>query len=206
MSLCLNCAGLESASESNDSKNEQSNRAEIGEELPLAGIKGKSGPPGNQNAFRHGLASISDRRATGALTPEEQSIRQEILSGLIADRGGEQQISTATRILAEVIAADAALLVAFNKATDAVIEKNQKARENPKALATLDGYKRGLVTSLTGNLQRFGFERVAKVETLQEIIDEMGSGTTENSSLGGPGATHDEQDDGSPLYESQTEK
>jgi len=43
-------------------------------------------------------------------------------------------------------------------------------------LAQLDGYKRGLVNSLTGNLQRFGFERVAKVETLQEIIDEMGEG------------------------------
>ena len=61
------------------------------------------------------------------------------------------------------------------KAIDGVIKNNQKARQNPKALAQLDGYKRGLVNSLTGNLQRFGFERVAKVETLQEIIDEMGA-------------------------------
>jgi hypothetical protein len=30
------------------------------------------------------------------------------------------------------------------------------------------------VNSVTSNLQRFGFERVAKVETLQEIIEEMG--------------------------------
>ena len=27
------------------------------------GIKGRSGPPGNQNAFRHGLAAIEARRA-----------------------------------------------------------------------------------------------------------------------------------------------
>jgi hypothetical protein len=54
-----------------------------------------------------------------------------------------------------------------------VLKTNQKARQNPKALAQLDAYKRGLVNSLTGNLQRFGFERVAKVETLQKIIDEM---------------------------------
>jgi hypothetical protein len=29
------------------------------------------------------------------------------------------------------------------------------------------------VSSLSGNLQRFGMERVAKVESLQEIIAEM---------------------------------
>jgi len=54
-----------------------------------------------------------------------------------------------------------------------VLKTNQKARQNPKALAQPDAYKRGLVNSLTGNLQRFGFEKVARVETLQEIIDEM---------------------------------
>jgi hypothetical protein len=86
----------------------------------MAGIRGKSGPPGNENAFRHGLTGISQRRVTGALTPAEQSIREEILKGLINDKGGETQISVRW-------------------------ESNQKARSNPKALHTLDGYKRGLV-------------------------------------------------------------
>ena len=113
------------------------------------------------------------RRSEGALTPDEQDIRADILAGLIADKGGDQQIGTAERILAEIISSDVALLVTFNQAIDGVIKNNQKARENPKALAQLDGYKRGLVNSLTGNLQRFGFQRVAKVESLQEIIDEM---------------------------------
>jgi hypothetical protein len=139
----------------------------------VAGKKGQSGPPGNANAFRHGLAALQNRRANGALTVEEQDIRADILAGLIADKGGEQQIGTAERILAEIISSDVALLVRFNQAIDGVIKNNQKARENPKALAQLDGYKRGLVNSLTGNLQRFGFERISKTETLQEIIDEM---------------------------------
>src|SRR5262244_55669 len=52
----------------------------------MAGIRGKSGPPGNQNAFRHGLAGIAQRRADGVLNPAEQSIREEILSGLLADK------------------------------------------------------------------------------------------------------------------------
>ena len=47
----------------------------------------------------------------------------------------------------------------------------------------LDGYKRPLVGSLSANLQWFGMERVAKLESLQEIIEEMtdAAGTSENS-------------------------
>jgi hypothetical protein len=36
----------------------------------------------------------------------EETVRQQILDGLIANKGGDQQISTATGILAEVIASD----------------------------------------------------------------------------------------------------
>jgi hypothetical protein len=67
----------------------------------MAGLKGKSGPSGNMNAFKHGLASIQKRREEGVPTQHEENVRQQILDGLIADKGGDDQISTATRILAE---------------------------------------------------------------------------------------------------------
>jgi hypothetical protein len=88
----------------------------------MAGLKGKSGPPGNMNAFKHGLAAIQKRREESVTTDHEEGVRQQILDGLIADKGGDQQISTATRILAEVIASDAAWLMVFNGAIDHIIQ------------------------------------------------------------------------------------
>jgi hypothetical protein len=84
----------------------------------MAGIRGKSGPPGNQNAFHHGLAGISERRVNGALNSTEQSIREEILAGLLAGKGGEAQISTAMCVLAEIIASDVSLLISLHHSVD----------------------------------------------------------------------------------------
>jgi hypothetical protein len=58
----------------------------------------------------------------------------------------------------------------FNGAIDHVIQNNPKARHNPRGLSQLDGYKRGLVNSLTGNLHKFGLDRVPKVKTLDEPL------------------------------------
>ena len=143
------------------------------------GLKGRSGPPGNQNAFRHGLAAIEKRQDAGLLSPPDESVRQHILDGLISDKGGEDQVSTATRVLAEVIASDATWLMVFNRAIDRIIANNQKVRENPRGLSQLDGYKRGLVNSLTGNLQKFGLDRVPKMKTLEDLLQD--DETSENS-------------------------
>ena len=76
----------------------------------MAGLKGKSGPPGNMNAFKHGLAAIQKRREESITTEPEESVRQQILDGLVADKDGDEHVSKPTRILAEVIGGDAAWL------------------------------------------------------------------------------------------------
>jgi hypothetical protein len=72
----------------------------------------------------------------------------------------------------------------FNGAIDHIIQNNPKARQNPRRLSQLDGYKRGLVNSLTGNLQKFGLDRVPKIETLEEVLqdDETSENPTQDCS------------------------
>ena len=78
------------------------------------------------------FSAIQRRRADGELNDDEQDIRAAILAGLIADKGGEQQIGTAERILAEIISSDVSLLVTVNQAIEGVLRNNQKARQTPR--------------------------------------------------------------------------
>jgi hypothetical protein len=63
----------------------------------MAGLKGKSGPPGNMNAFKHGLASIQKRREEDVPTEHEENVRQQILDGLMADKEGQEVLTPPTR-------------------------------------------------------------------------------------------------------------
>jgi hypothetical protein len=83
------------------------------------------------------LVAVQQHRIDGALNPIEQSIREEILAVLLADKGGEAQISTAMHVLGEIIASDVSLLVMFNQAMEGVIQNSPKARANPKAQRSL---------------------------------------------------------------------
>jgi hypothetical protein len=59
----------------------------------MAGLKGKSGPPGNMNAFKDGLAAIQKRREESIITEHEESVRHQILDGLIADYSYKASLS-----------------------------------------------------------------------------------------------------------------
>src|SRR5215813_4755783 len=111
----------------------------------MAGVKGRSGPPGNQNNFKHGLSVIDKNRRNGSLTGRESRIKAEVRDGLIADRGGENKVSTAEKVLVELISSDVAWLTTIDTAIRKVLKLNKRARANPKALKQLDDYKRPIV-------------------------------------------------------------
>jgi hypothetical protein len=51
------------------------NESDHGGRNEMAGLKGKSGPPGNMNAFKHGLAAIQKRLEEGV--PNEETVRMK---------------------------------------------------------------------------------------------------------------------------------
>jgi hypothetical protein len=54
----------------------------------MAGLKGKSGPPGNMNAFKHGLAAIRKRREESITSEHEEQILEEQYAPLECDTTG----------------------------------------------------------------------------------------------------------------------
>jgi len=47
----------------------------------MAGLKGKSGPPGNMNALKHGLAAIKKRREKPSLQSTRRALDSRFLDG-----------------------------------------------------------------------------------------------------------------------------
>jgi hypothetical protein len=139
----------------------------------MAGVKGKSGPPGNANGFKHGLSMLAQRRAEKRLPRgKEKRAKLEILDGLLSDKGKES-VSTALKLQAELIASDAVWLNIVERAIQRVIRLNPKARDNPKALSVLDDYRRPVINSLSASLQRFGLDKAPpRVKSLEELLAE----------------------------------
>src|SRR5678815_893807 len=109
----------------------------------MAGVHSRSGPPGNQNALRDGLAGIAQRRADGVLNQSEGEICPAYWP-IRAELHRSAPPCACWRRSAQATCH----WVTFNHAIDGVIQNNPRARANPKALAELDRSEGPLVSSL----------------------------------------------------------
>jgi hypothetical protein len=132
-------------------------------------------PKGNINNFKHGLSIIVAKRARGRGLPrgKDKRFKLELLNELIEDAGGLKHVTAAKRLQAEIVATDATFLGQMDRAIQRVLRLVPKYRENAAALAKLDSYRRPIINSLSSNLDRFGFTRIAPpAKTLDEILSE----------------------------------
>jgi hypothetical protein len=81
----------------------------------MAGIRGRSGPPGNQNAFRHGLAAIAQRRVDGVFSiPQNNQSEKKSCPAYWPIRAELDRSVPAMPVLAEIIEG-IYLLMTFNQ-------------------------------------------------------------------------------------------
>jgi hypothetical protein len=142
-------------------------------------------PKGNVNHFKHGLTVIASRRREGRLPRgKDKRFKLALLAELIADAGGQSEITATRRLHAEIIATDATFLAQMDRAIQRMFRINPHYRENIAALAKLDAYRRPVINSLSANLDRFGYVRQPpKQKTLEEIQEEI---LAESGQEGGP--------------------
>jgi hypothetical protein len=136
---------------------------------------GKAGAPkGNSNGFVHGLTLIKQKRyRRGLPRGKDKRFKLELFNSLIEDAGGLKNVTAAKRLQAEIIATDATFLGQMDRAIQRVLRLVPKYKENAAALAKLDSYRRPVINSLSANLDRFGFTKVAPPQkSLEEILAE----------------------------------
>ncbi len=136
----------------------------------MAGVKGRSGPPGNLHAAKHGRQAWLKRRA---LPSHLSHIKQMVLSeeqALVSDKGGDSNVTAAERALIQDCgtAYGLTLLVLEEAHTRGCIAVDPQGRWD-----LMPGLQRlkGLIDSRRMNLIALGLQRRAKdVGTLESLL------------------------------------
>lgn len=133
----------------------------------MSGLRGTSGPPGNENARKHGLYSLKrmlsgdglDRRTSlyRALADKEQ----ELVTALGGDPSPQER----------AIIADTVKTLLYIGSLDAYLTRLKSLVRKGRVHAVL-GERRQLAAHMRENLKTLGLKRVAKTLTLAEILNE----------------------------------
>lgn len=142
----------------------------------MAGVRGRSGPPGNMHSAKHGLTSWLRRRA---LPTEKQHIAQfveDYRTGLLACKGGEAEATEVERALIENAsrAFGACLLILEEAKARGLVRQVDGTWDLAPGLARLVGFLGAERMALVG----LGLGRRAKdVPTLQKLLAEAAADT-----------------------------
>jgi hypothetical protein len=119
-----------------------------------------------QRRLRKGRSLIDRRSSAG-----KNAMR--VQQNLLDDLGGAEKLSTAKLILVELIGRDVFYLDETDRRIFKVLKEYPAAKNNPKAMNTLYGYRSTVASNLLRNLAALGFEKALPQEkTLDEILAE----------------------------------
>jgi hypothetical protein len=150
------------------------------------GKRPRGGQNGNQNRLTHGLVAFQNkvkrrsRRGRSLIDRRSAAGKNAVAIGdqLLADLGGEANVSTQQLMLIEMVRRDVYFLDEIDQRTfrfiyKVTVEQPDKAKRNPKFIGELYGYRTAVVNNLSKNLLALGLEKAPpKQKTLDEILAE----------------------------------
>jgi hypothetical protein len=141
----------------------------------------RGAPRGNTNGETHGLQTLRNsirkrsKRGRSFIDLRCASGRNAaaIQAGLIADLGGLEHISTAQKVLVELVGRDVYLLDETDQRIVKACKEWPKLKNSPKGMATLYGYRVPIIGSNSRNLLALGLDkRPPPAKSLEEILSE----------------------------------
>jgi len=150
-------------------------------------LKPKRGAPigankGNRSHESHGIVtfqkSVQRRMRRGRSIIDRRSAAGQsaaaIQGELTADLGGIEHISTAQKILIELVGRDLYLLDETDQRIVKACREWPKLKNSPKGMAVLYGYRVPIINSISRNLLALGLDKKPPpAKTLEEILSEQ---------------------------------
>jgi hypothetical protein len=141
----------------------------------------RGAPNGNKNGHKHGLVTLRNsirkrsKRGRSFIDLRSASGRNAVAIqvGLIADLGGLEHISTAQKVLVELVGRDLYLLDETDQRIVKACKEWPKLKNSPKGIATLYGYRVPIISSISRNLLALGLDKKPPpTKSLEEILAE----------------------------------
>jgi hypothetical protein len=121
--------------------------------------RGPGAPVGNANAFKHGATVLRDSGIKKKLRRAGKRLRAANYCDILSDLGGEENTSTAERMIAYEAAQCYAMTRQIDKAIEQIIKAQPKILANPSALAKLDSFRRPVAIAMVSHLKDLGLQR-----------------------------------------------
>jgi len=141
----------------------------------------KGSNKGNQNAETHGIVTFRNlmhrraRRARSIISLRTVSGQNAVAvqAGLAEDLGGLEHISTAQKVLIELVGRDLYLLDETDQRIVRACKEIPKLKNSPKGMALLYSYRVPIVSNISKNLMALGLEKKPPpTKSLAEILAE----------------------------------
>ena len=127
---------------------------------------------------KHGLVALSlrakrRRHGNADMRTLEGRMAEQVRLGVVSDKGGADQCSTAMLVAIELLKGEVSTLAAIDKGIKSYLRKHPEARTNPRGVAKLHSYRSPQVQAILKILAIVGLDKLdGRVPRLADVLAE----------------------------------